>query len=131
MTGETPILDTLADLIAASIEHDSLAPREFMLATMAALIAVAVLPAGPAPWTAVVRRLQPAEGSCDGYGGGDSRPFSAQADFLRRLLGTAQLTAGQWGLAFLAAVVLLLSWEAGKWIARRTAPAKRATVPAR
>jgi len=54
-----------------------------------------------------------------------------QADFLRRLLGTVQLTAGQWGLAFLAAVVLLLGWEAGKWIARRTIRAKRATVPAR
>jgi hypothetical protein len=49
----------------------------------------------------------------------------------RRLLGTAQLTAGQWGLALLAAVVLLLGWEAGKWIARRTTLAKRATVPAR
>ena len=54
-----------------------------------------------------------------------------QADFMRRLLGTAQLTAGQWGLALLAAVVLLLGWEAGKWIARRTTLAKRATVPAR
>jgi P-type Ca2+ transporter type 2C len=43
-----------------------------------------------------------------------------QADFLRRLLGTAPLTGGQWGLAFLAAVVLLLCWEAGKWIARRS-----------
>ena len=29
-----------------------------------------------------------------------------QADFMRRLLGTAQLTAGQWGIALLAAVVL-------------------------
>ena len=36
-----------------------------------------------------------------------------QADFLQRLLGTAQLTATQWGLALLAAVVLLLGWEAG------------------
>jgi P-type Ca2+ transporter type 2C len=42
-----------------------------------------------------------------------------QADFMRRLLGTAQLTAAQWGFAFLAAVVLLLGWEGGKWIARR------------
>jgi P-type Ca2+ transporter type 2C len=41
-----------------------------------------------------------------------------QADFLRRLLGTAQLTAAQWGFAFLAAVVLLLCWEGGKLIAR-------------
>ena len=54
-----------------------------------------------------------------------------QADFLQRLLGTAQLTAAQWGFAFLAAVVLLLGWEAGKWIARRRASAKRATGPSR
>ena len=54
-----------------------------------------------------------------------------QADFMRRLLGTASLTGGQWGLALLAAVVLLLGWEAGKWIARRRTSAQRATVPAR
>ena len=33
-----------------------------------------------------------------------------QADFMRRLLGTAPLTARQWGLGLLAAVVLLLGW---------------------
>jgi hypothetical protein len=38
-----------------------------------------------------------------------------------RLLGIAQLTTGQAGLEFLAAVVLLRGWEAGKWIACRTA----------
>jgi len=54
-----------------------------------------------------------------------------QAGFMNRLLGTAQLTAAQWGFAFLAAVVLLLGWEAGKWIARRSTQAKRATVPTR
>ena len=42
-----------------------------------------------------------------------------QANFMNRLLGTAQLTAAQWGFAALAAVVLLLGWEAGKLIARR------------
>jgi P-type Ca2+ transporter type 2C len=42
-----------------------------------------------------------------------------QANFMNRLLGTTQLTAAQWGFAFLAAVVLLLGWEAGKLIARR------------
>jgi Ca2+-transporting ATPase len=47
-----------------------------------------------------------------------------QANFMNKLLGTAQLTAAQWGFAFLAAVVLLLGWEAGKLIARRTAAAK-------
>ena len=49
-----------------------------------------------------------------------------QADFMQRLLGTARLTGRQWGLALLAAVVLLLGWEAGKWIARRTIRARRA-----
>ena len=53
-----------------------------------------------------------------------------QADFMQRLLGTTQLTAAQWGFAFLAAVVLLLGWEAGKWIARRRAQAKHAIAPA-
>ena len=54
-----------------------------------------------------------------------------QADFMQRLLGTTRLTAAQWGFAFLAAVVLLVGWEAGKWIARRRSQAKRATGPAR
>jgi len=54
-----------------------------------------------------------------------------QADFMQRLLGTTQLTAAQWGFGFLAAVVLLLGWEAGKWIARRKARAQRAVTPAR
>jgi Ca2+-transporting ATPase len=44
-----------------------------------------------------------------------------QWDFLRRLLGTEQLTAQQWGLSLAAAVLLLLTWELGKWIARRGA----------
>jgi len=54
-----------------------------------------------------------------------------QADFMQRLLGTTQLTAAQWGFALLASVVLLLGWEAGKWIARRRARAKHAIMPAR
>jgi hypothetical protein len=45
MTADTPVLDTLADITAASVEHNSLAPREFMLARMAALIAVDAPPA--------------------------------------------------------------------------------------
>jgi alkylhydroperoxidase/carboxymuconolactone decarboxylase family protein YurZ len=40
MTVETPVLDTLVDITAVSIEHCSLAPRELMLARIAALIAV-------------------------------------------------------------------------------------------
>jgi hypothetical protein len=31
MTAETPVLDTLAGITAASLEHNSLAPRELML----------------------------------------------------------------------------------------------------
>ena len=40
MSGDTPVLDTLADITAASVEHNSLSPREFMLARLSALIAV-------------------------------------------------------------------------------------------
>jgi len=46
--------------------------------------------------------------------------LATQSDFLRSLLGTTKLTAAQWGIGLLAAVVLLLVWELGKWIARRT-----------
>ena len=45
MTAETPVLGTLADITAASVEHNSLSPREFMLVRMAALIAVDAPPA--------------------------------------------------------------------------------------
>ncbi len=45
MTAETPVLDMLADVTAASVEHSSLAPRELMLARVAALIAVGAPPA--------------------------------------------------------------------------------------
>lgn len=46
-----------------------------------------------------------------------------QADFLNKLLGTTSLTFAQWAMALLAAVVLLLLWELGKLIARRTSAA--------
>ncbi len=46
-----------------------------------------------------------------------------QADFMRRLLGTTQLTARQWGLSLLTAVALLALWEVGKAIARARHPA--------
>ena len=45
MTSETPVLDTLADIIAASLEHNTLSPRELMLVRIAALIAVDAPPA--------------------------------------------------------------------------------------
>ena len=40
MNGETPVLDTLADITATAVEHSSLPPRELMLVRIAALIAV-------------------------------------------------------------------------------------------
>ena len=42
---DRPVLDTLADITAASVEHNSLPPRELMLARLAALIAVDAPPA--------------------------------------------------------------------------------------
>jgi alkylhydroperoxidase/carboxymuconolactone decarboxylase family protein YurZ len=44
-TSETSVLDTLVDLTAASVDHSSLPPRDFMLARLAALIAVDAPPA--------------------------------------------------------------------------------------
>ncbi len=52
-----------------------------------------------------------------------------QADFMQRLLGTTQLSPRQWGIALLAAVTLLVLWEAGKWIARRRIGTTPVTVP--
>ncbi len=45
MTADTPVLDTLADITAASVKHNSLAPRELMLTRIAALIAMGAPPA--------------------------------------------------------------------------------------
>ena len=45
MTADTLVLDTLADITAASVEHNSLAPRELMLMRIAALIAMDAPPA--------------------------------------------------------------------------------------
>ena len=39
------VLDTLVDLTAVSVDHSSLPPRDFMLARLAALIAVDAPPA--------------------------------------------------------------------------------------
>jgi alkylhydroperoxidase/carboxymuconolactone decarboxylase family protein YurZ len=44
-TTDTPVLDTLTDMIGASIDHNMLSPRELMLARLAALIAVEAPPA--------------------------------------------------------------------------------------
>jgi hypothetical protein len=40
MSENGPVLDTLTDMTAASVEHNSLSPREFMIARLAALVAV-------------------------------------------------------------------------------------------
>jgi alkylhydroperoxidase/carboxymuconolactone decarboxylase family protein YurZ len=40
MSADTPVLDTLTDMTAVSIDHNSLSPREYMLARLAALVAM-------------------------------------------------------------------------------------------
>jgi hypothetical protein len=42
---DTPVLDTIVDITTASIDHNSVSPRDFMLARLAALIAVDAPPA--------------------------------------------------------------------------------------
>jgi len=49
LNGDTPVLDTLTDITAASVDHNSLSPRDYMLARLAALIAV---DAPPISWVA-------------------------------------------------------------------------------
>lgn len=49
MSSESPVLDTLTDITAASVDHNSLSPRDYMLARVAALIAV---DAPPVSWFA-------------------------------------------------------------------------------
>ena len=55
MSTDTPVLDTLTDMTAASIEHNSLSPRDFLLARVAALIAV---DAPPVSWFANAAAIQ-------------------------------------------------------------------------
>ncbi|MER7692130.1 hypothetical protein [Streptomyces sp. NPDC097610] len=43
-----------------------------------------------------------------------------QLDGFRRILGTTQINARQFGWALLAAVALLFLWELGKLLARRS-----------
>ena len=49
MSSESPVLDTLADMTAASVDHNTLSPHDYMLARVAALIAV---DASPMSWFA-------------------------------------------------------------------------------
>jgi alkylhydroperoxidase/carboxymuconolactone decarboxylase family protein YurZ len=37
---DTPVLDTIVDITTASVQHNSVSPRDFMLARLAALIAM-------------------------------------------------------------------------------------------
>jgi len=45
MPDETPVLDTLADITASSLEHNTLDGRELMIARLAALVATDAPPA--------------------------------------------------------------------------------------
>ena len=49
MSSESPVLDTLTDMTAASVDHNTLSPRDYMLARVAALIA---MDAPPISWFA-------------------------------------------------------------------------------
>ena len=49
MSDDNPVLETLTDVTAASVEHNTLSARDFMLARLAALIAVN---APPISWIA-------------------------------------------------------------------------------
>jgi alkylhydroperoxidase/carboxymuconolactone decarboxylase family protein YurZ len=49
MSSESPVLDTLTDMTAASVDHNTLSPRDYMLARVAALVAV---DASPMSWFA-------------------------------------------------------------------------------
>jgi len=49
MPDESPVLETLTEITAASIDHSTLSPRDFLIARVAALIAV---DAPPISWFA-------------------------------------------------------------------------------
>jgi alkylhydroperoxidase/carboxymuconolactone decarboxylase family protein YurZ len=55
MSADAPVLDTLADMTAASVERNTLPPRDFILARLAALIAV---DAPPVSWFANAAAVQ-------------------------------------------------------------------------
>jgi alkylhydroperoxidase/carboxymuconolactone decarboxylase family protein YurZ len=55
MPDSSPVLDTLTDMTAASIDHSSLSPRDFILARVAALIAV---DAPPISWFANAEAIE-------------------------------------------------------------------------
>jgi len=55
MSTDAPVLDMLADMTAASVERNTLPPRDFILARLAALIAV---DAPPVSWFANAAAVQ-------------------------------------------------------------------------
>ena len=55
MSSESPVLDTLTDMTAASVDHNSLSPRDYMLARVAALVA---MDAPPMSWFANAAAIQ-------------------------------------------------------------------------
>ena len=55
MSTDAPVLNALTDMIAASVEHNPLSPRDYMLARLAALIAV---DAPPVSWFANAAAVQ-------------------------------------------------------------------------
>ena len=55
MSTDAPVLNALTDMIAASVEHNTLSPRDYMLARLAALIAV---DAPPVSWFANAAAVQ-------------------------------------------------------------------------
>jgi len=55
MSADGPLLETLTDMTAASIDHNSLSPREYLLARLAAMIAV---DAPPLSWYATAPAIE-------------------------------------------------------------------------
>ncbi|HTU06463.1 MAG TPA: carboxymuconolactone decarboxylase family protein [Trebonia sp.] len=91
MSTDTPVLDTIADITTVSIEHNSIAPRDFVLARLAALIA---MDAPPASYLANAPALEKAGLTADDIQGvmiavapvvGTPRVVSAAGHILRAL----------------------------------------------
>ena len=55
MPDGSPVLDTLTEMTAVSIEHNSLSPREYLVARLAAMIAV---DAPPISWFATAAAVE-------------------------------------------------------------------------
>jgi alkylhydroperoxidase/carboxymuconolactone decarboxylase family protein YurZ len=88
---DTPVLDTIADITTVSIDHNTIAPRDFVLARLAALIA---MDAPPASYLANAPALEKAGLTADDIQGvmiavapvvGTPRVVSAAGHILRAL----------------------------------------------